>query len=210
MKLQLSFDMTSLEEAITIAQQVEEYIDIFEVGSLLLYSQGIQAVKEFRERFPNKTLLADAKIVDRAHALSNLFFKEGANWVTVMAGTSDGVIAEACKTGTGDHKYVMLDLIDSYSIAQSALDAERLGVDALLFHLPHDNTLNQKDFFIDNWELVRENTKLPIFIAPRKEIDNIIPLIKEKKPDGLIIGSAICKADNPVDAAKKFAELKKL
>ena len=63
MKLQISFDLTDLDKALDIAAQVAPYVSILEVGSLLLYKYGIQAVERFRKAFPNKTILVDAKSV---------------------------------------------------------------------------------------------------------------------------------------------------
>ena len=208
MKLQVSFDMTDIDKALDIAKQVEPYVDIFEIGSLLIDAHGAEVVQQFRTAFPDKTLLADTKIVDRGNKTAKMFYDAGADWVTVMAGTSDEVIASVCQAGdTAGNKKVMLDLIDSDSYAQSALDAQNLGVDAIMYHMAHDSLENQTDFFIDTWELVRENTKLPIFIAPRSNLDDLEETIIQRRPAGLIIGSAICKADDPAKVAEHFAQL---
>ncbi|QQR62863.1 orotidine 5'-phosphate decarboxylase [bacterium] len=55
MKMQISFDLTDLEKAIELAKNVESHADIFEIGTLLVYKYGIEAVKLFRETCPAKT-----------------------------------------------------------------------------------------------------------------------------------------------------------
>ena len=82
--------------------------------------------------------MADSKIVDRGNDATTLFVNAGADWVTVMAGTSRVVIHETCATAHSFGKRVLLDLLDAPAIGQSALEAKALGVDALLFHQPHD------------------------------------------------------------------------
>ncbi len=65
MKLQFSFDMPDLEKALEHAAAMRNHVDIIEVGSLLLYKYGEAAIVAFRRQFPEKTILADMKIVDR-------------------------------------------------------------------------------------------------------------------------------------------------
>jgi 3-hexulose-6-phosphate synthase len=70
MKLQISFDLPSLDQAVAIAHTVELYCDLFEIGSLTLYTFGAKAINTFRKEFPSKTLVADAKIIDRSDEIT--------------------------------------------------------------------------------------------------------------------------------------------
>lgn len=204
MKLQVSFDSADLEKSIEVATQIADYTDIIEIGSLLIYKYGITAIETFRTNLPKKTLLADMKIIDRGKEAANLALNAGVDWVTVMAGTSKEIIHSVCTEAHNVNKKVMLDLVDSSSQGQSALDAKSLGVDAILFHQTYAET--QPLLFLDKWEMVRGNTNLPIFISAkitRETVDNILQI----KPDGIIIGRAIVQAQNPVEEAKFFYEL---
>ncbi len=201
MKLQISFDLTDLDRAIEIASQIHEYADILEIGTLLIYANGIAAVERFHETFPNKIILADTKIVDRGKESIALFAKAGADWVTVMAGTNKNVIHAACSTAHEYNKKVMLDLIDSREFGQSALEAKNLGADALLLHQPYD--VEEPLEFLDKWEMIRGNTDLPIFISTRIRRDNIEAILKVK-PDGITLGRTITEAENPQEEAKFF------
>lgn len=204
MKLQIAFDITDLDKALDIAKQVEEHSDIFEIGTLLIYKNGIKAVERFREAFPKKTLLADTKIIDRGKEAVATLASAGADWVTVMAGTGKEVIHSAATMAHQCNIKVMLDLVDAASLGQSALESKNLGADALLFHQAYD----EKDALIllDKWEMVRGNTTLPIFVSAkinRSTIFNIINI----KPDGIIVGKSIIDADNPSEEAKFFYDL---
>lgn len=204
MKLQISFDIPHVDQAIKIASQVSEYADILEVGTILLYHHGVQAVKQFKEAFPQKTILADSKIVDRGKEVIPLFAKAGADWVTVMAGCGQNVIHATSTAAHNNNIKVMLDLMDSSSPGQSAMEAKNLGVDALLFHQPFDE--KESLVFLDKWDLIKGNTSLPIFVSAkinRENIDEILPI----NPYGIIVGQSVTQAENPQQEAQFFYEL---
>ena len=110
MKFQVSFDFIDLEKSLDIASEISEYIDIFEVGTILIYKHGVYAVEQFKNRFPNKKILADTKIADRGKEVVTLFANAGADWMTVIAGTGKNVIHTACTTAHDLGKKIMLDL----------------------------------------------------------------------------------------------------
>ena len=203
MKLQISFDMSDLERALEIARSVDEYCHIFEIGTLLLYRHGITALEAFTQAFPNKTLLADTKIVDHGKETAQLFGSKEIDWITIMAGAHKDTIQSTCSIAHTTKMKVMLDLLDSNAAGQSAMEAQTMGVDALLVHRPYQE--KESTLFIEKWEMIRGNTDLPIFIAGainRSNIEEILPL----NPDGIIIGSAIIKSDNPQTEALYFFE----
>ena len=70
-----------LEKSLAIAAQVHEFADILEIGTLLIYAHGVQAVDRFRQAFPQATLFADTKIIDRGKESSLLFTKAKSNWI---------------------------------------------------------------------------------------------------------------------------------
>lgn len=204
MKLQVSFDVTDLSHALHVASQIAPHVDILEVGTLLIYNHGVQAVEAFKKQFPDKTILADAKIADRAKDAVTLLSDAGADWITVIAGTGKQVIHTACTTASTLNKKIMLDLLDSASVGQSALEAKNLGVDALLFHQPYDE--KQSLVFLDKWEMIKGNTELPIFISAnitRTTIDEITRL----QPAGIIIGQSITDSAQASTEAEYFKQI---
>lgn len=204
MKLQISFDTHDLSYALDIAQQVYPHADILELGTSLIYAHGTKAVEEFRAAFNRSILLVDAKIVDRAKDSVSLFAEAGADWITVMAGTSRHVIHAACTTAHALNKKIMLDLVDASSPIQSALEAKNLGADALLFHQSSD----ERDLttLLDQWDLIKGNASVPLFISAkiqRPTIDQIIAL----DPAGIVIGSSIVEANQPSEEAAFYYSL---
>lgn len=204
MKLQIAFDMTDLDKAISIATEVEQYADILEVGSLLIYKHGDKAVRKFKEVFPHKQILADAKIVDRGKEAAILFAQAGADWITVMAGAGKNVIYAAASAAHDLNKKIMLNLNDSPSLGQSALEAKSFGADALLFHKPSDDDAQLT--FADKWDMVKGNTQLPVFISAsitRETIEEILLV----NPTGIILGKSVTQSENPRAEIAYFHEL---
>ncbi|MBD3272955.1 hypothetical protein GF385_01220 [Candidatus Dependentiae bacterium] len=204
MKFQISFDFLDLEEAIKIAKKVEKFADIIEIGSTLIYSHGIKAIKEFKSNFPDKELFVDVKLVDRVEKIINEYAKEGANIVSILAGTSNNVIQNATKTAHENSCEIALDLIDASSMGQSAMDAQALDIDKIIFHGPHE--ANNLESLLEEWENVHGNTKTPIFIAGGISKENINKIL-ELKPSGIIIGDTITKSENPEQEAEYFKNL---
>ena len=204
MKLQISFDLIDLDKAIAIGSKVAQYADIIEVGTILIYHHGTQAVQRFKEAFPDKAILADIKIVDRGKEVAELFAQAGADWITVMAGTSHDVIHGTTTAAHNANIKVMLDLIDADSVGQSALEAKNLGADALLFHQPYSET--DSLVFLDQWDMIKGNSSLPIFVSAKINRDNVDKIVA-LRPDVIIVGLSITDAEHSAQEAQYFAEL---
>ena len=206
MKIQISFDLNNLETSLEIARKVKDYCDIMEVGTILIHKYGVQAVKEFTKNFPDKVILADTKIVDRGQDITEIYLNTGVKWITVMAGTNNDVIHRVCSEAQKNGILVMLDTLDSVMPGQVALDAKNLGVDAILLHKAHDANQNDSLLFLDELDLLKGNSDLPIFIAACVHRENIKKVIAAK-PYGVIIGRAITTAQDPVAEAEFYYNL---
>ncbi len=66
MELQLALDLVNISQAKEVVKEVEEHIDIVEIGTPVVINEGLCAVKEIKEAFPNLKVLADLKIMDAA------------------------------------------------------------------------------------------------------------------------------------------------
>lgn len=201
MMLQISFDSPQLEESLASAHKVAHYAHVLEVGTALLLTHGIDAVKAFKTSFPHHTLFADTKIIDFGRDICDQYIQAGADWVSVMGGTRKVIIQNTCNKAHELGKKVMLDLLDVHSVGQAALEAKNLGVDALVLHqeLEQDTLL-----FSEIWNMARGNTDLPLFISNKINRDNIDKL-RALQPAGIIIGRAITQATDPYQEAEFFA-----
>jgi len=204
MKLQVSLDMPSLQEALDVTAHIINYVDIIEIGSPLIYKHGIKAVEEFKNKFPKKDLFADVKMVDRVESIITIFSDAETDYISILAGTSNSTIQHASKVAHAANTKLALDLVDAYSMGQSAMDAKALDIDLIIFHGPHETT--KLTDLLEEWQNVRGNTTLPVFIAggiTKSNLEKVVAL----KPQGIIIGDAITKADDPAQEAAYFKSI---
>lgn len=204
MKLQLALDIADLDKALKIACEVEKYADIIEIGTVLIYKHGEEVIKKFKERFPQKTILADAKIADSSKDAVEIFAQAGADWITVLGGIPKNIIHNACSTAHELGKKIMLDLIDAHSPGQLALESKSLGVDAMLFH--RSTTEDGQNIFAEQWEMVKGNTPLPIFITANINKDNFAEFLSIGA-SGIVLGRAITSAANPEEEITYFSNI---
>ena len=84
MKLQLAIDLLDQKEAAKLAQEVEEFIDIVEIGTPIVINEGLSAVEHMSKSVTNTQVLADLKIMDAASYEVSQAVKLGADIVTIL------------------------------------------------------------------------------------------------------------------------------
>lgn len=92
--LQIALDNQTIEEAILSAKKAEEYIDVIEVGTILLAAEGKKAISELRKNFPDKIIVADGKIADAGNVFGKMFFDSGADFTTVICAAETPTIKD--------------------------------------------------------------------------------------------------------------------
>lgn len=204
MKLHITYNFSDMAQAIKIAGQTAEFADILGVGSLLLLKEGVKAVKTFKASFPNKEIFVEAKICEKGDESITMLAQAGANYISILAGAYHNTIKKAINAAKNYDVKIALDLLDAPSIGQSAMDAKTLGAHMLILHRPaSEDELAELE---SEWENVRENTNLPIFITGKINQENISTLL-DLRPQGIMIGAAITKADSPAKSAHYFKSL---
>ncbi|UVD81883.1 3-keto-L-gulonate-6-phosphate decarboxylase UlaD [Mycoplasma iguanae] len=97
--LQLALDTLTIEEAISNVQKVRDYIDIIEVGTILISSVGKSAISILKATFPEKIIIADGKVADAGSIFGKMFFGQGANYVTAICAAEPQTMSELLKVG---------------------------------------------------------------------------------------------------------------
>ena len=64
MKLELALDTFTPQSACALAERLQDFIDIVEVGTPMLLNYGMAAVRDMKKAVPGLTLFADTKIID--------------------------------------------------------------------------------------------------------------------------------------------------
>jgi 3-hexulose-6-phosphate synthase len=137
--VQLSLDLTSLQEAIdTAAVGVEAGVDWLEAGTPLLLAEGLHAVEGLRTRFPDHPIVADLKTMDGGYLEAEMMAKAGANLVVVMGRAHEATIRRVVDAGRDYGIKVMGDNLGSVDRVECARWMERLGVDFIVHHIGFD------------------------------------------------------------------------
>lgn len=117
MKLQLALDLVNIPEAIELIKEVEASIDVVEIGTPVVINEGLRAVKEVKQAFPNLRVLADLKIMDAAGYEVQQASEAGADIVTILAAAEDMSIQGAVKEAKARGKQILVDMIGIKDIA---------------------------------------------------------------------------------------------
>lgn len=137
--VQLSLDLTSMEEAIdTAAIGVEAGVDWLEAGTPLLLAEGLHAVEQLRARFPQHPIVADLKTMDGGYLEAEMMAKAGADFVVVMGRAHEATIRRVIDAGRDFNIRVMGDNLGADDRVECARWMERLGVDVIVHHIGFD------------------------------------------------------------------------
>lgn len=206
MKLQLALDLVNIPEAIELVREVQEHIDVVEIGTPVVINEGLRAVKEMKEAFPHLTVLADLKIMDAAGYEVMKAADAGADIITILGAAEDmsikGAVEEAKKQG----KKILVDMIAIKDIKGRAKELDELGVDYICVHTGYDlQAVGQNSF--DDLRAIKSVVKnAQTAIAGGIKLETLPEVIKVQ-PDLIIVGGGITSKDDKNAAA---AEMQKL
>ena len=130
--------MAPCRPPLDILSAVHPHIDIAEIGTPLVFREGMKALRRIRAEYPQPALTADLKIMDAGKAEADIAFDSGADLVTVMAVAADATIAGALNSAAAHGKRVMVDMMQVADTRARALELASLGCDLLCLHTAHD------------------------------------------------------------------------
>jgi 3-hexulose-6-phosphate synthase len=206
MELQLALDLVNIPEAIALVKEVEEHIDIVEIGTPVVINEGLRAVKEVKEAFPNLTVLSDLKIMDAAGYEVMKASESGADIITILGAAEDmsikGAVEEAKKQG----KKILVDMIAVKDLAKRAEEVDALGVDYICVHTGYDLQAVGKNSFEDLQTIksVVKNAKTAIAGGIKLET---LPEVIKAQPDLVIVGGGITGQEDKKATAAKMQEM---
>lgn len=203
-ELQIALD-SDLVAALDVLAQVHPFVGSAEVGTPLVFREGMRAVRELRAAYPQLRLVADLKIMDAGEAEADIAFRAGADRVTVMALASDATIAGALASARSHNKRVMVDMMQVADPLARARQLLALGCDLLCLHTAHDLQSSRGSPYAQLAQLRSALPAAQLAIAGGVKLDTleqILPL----RPQVIIVGSGITAAPDPGVTAQKFHE----
>lgn len=206
MELQLALDLVNIQEGIELVKQVEEYIDIVEIGTPVVINEGLRAVKEMKEAFPSLKVLADLKIMDAAGYEVMKASEAGADIITILGAAEDmsikGAVEEAKKQG----KKILVDMIAVKDLETRAKELDAFGVDYICVHTGYDLQAVGKNSFEDLQTIKRVVKNAKTAIAGGIKLDTLPEAIKVQ-PDLIIVGGGITGQADIKGTAAQIQEL---
>ena len=201
--LQLALDFVDLKRAVRSAQAgVAGGVDWLEVGTPLIKSEGLQAVRELRRLFPHVTIVADMKIMDAGRIEVETAAKAGANIVDVLGAASDATIRECIQAGKNYGAKIVVDLIAVKDPVSRAKQVEDFGADYITVHCSIDEQMEGKDPF-ETLRRVAEAVSVPAGVAGGINSETASRAL-EAGASVVIVGGAITKAADPTEAAQNI------
>ncbi len=208
MELQLALDLVNIEEAKQVVSEVQDYIDIVEIGTPVVINEGLRAVKEVKEAFPSLTVLADLKVMDAGGYEVMKASEAGAGIVTILGATDDatiiGAVEEAKKHGTK----ILVDMINVKDIEQRAKEIDSLGVDYICVHTGYDLQAAGENSFEQLRTIKRVVSNAKTAVAGGIKLETL-PEVIAAQPDLVIVGGGITGKDDKKAVAAEMQKLVK-
>lgn len=205
LKIQIALDFIDLPRAIDVAKEaVKGGIDWIEAGTPLIKSCGLESVRQLKKLFPDKTIIADMKIMDAGRTEVEIAAKSGADVVVVMGNAPDETIKESIEAGKNYGAKIMVDLMGTAYNMERAKQVAGMKPDYIGIHTPIDRQMTGKITFETLHEITK-NINIPIAVAGGLNSENVVDAVKAGAGI-LIIGGAITKAKDATAAARKIKE----
>jgi ribose 5-phosphate isomerase len=209
--LQVAVDIAYEEKALKLIKKISAYADIIEIGTPLVKLEGMRLMgKILGKRYRNNLIMADIKTADTGSYETGLAIKQGADIVSVLAGSSNRTILNSIKTAKKYEKKILVDLIDIKNKNRMKRLREILNLklkpDIICIHTAIDVQHKEKFFNLSRLVKICRKNEVLVAIAGGINKKKILEL-KKYSPDIFVIGSAITKSKNP---KKKIKELSML
>lgn len=208
MELQLALDLVNISEAKEVVQEVQEYIDIVEIGTPVVINEGLKAVKEIKEAFPSLKVLADLKIMDAGAYEVMKASEAGASIITILGATNDstikGAVEEAKKQGT----QILVDMINVKNLEQRAKEVDALGVDYICVHTGYDLQAEGETPFEQLQTIKRVVKNAKTAVAGGIKLDTL-PEVVQSQPDLVIVGGGITSEKDKRNVAEEMKKVVK-
>jgi len=199
--LQLALDFVDLRRALQVAEEaVAGGVDWLEAGTPLIKSEGLQAIREIKLRWPSLTVVADMKTMDAGRTEVECAAKAGAQVVGVLGVASDATIRECVAAARNYGAEIIVDMVQVADVVARALAVEEMGASYVGIHVAIDEQMQGKT----PWDTLREVTQavsIPVAVAGGINSETA-PLALEAGASIVVVGGAISKAADATAAAR--------
>lgn len=199
--VQLSLDLTSIEEALHMAEiGVRAGVDWLEAGTPLILAEGLRAVRVLHERFPDKPIVADLKTMDGGYLEAEMMAKAGAAMVVVMGVSHPATIRAVVRAARDYGIKVMGDIMAAPDKVACARMLESNGVDYVIVHTGFDERHEITGLSpLDDLPSIVSAVRIPVQAVGGLTIDQIMRLPEFGAPL-VVIGAPLAISDDAFKA----------
>ena len=210
-KIMLQFAMDgaserTVEDALIMVDKVAAEADIIECGTSFVLKYGMELVRCLKREHPDKLILADTKIMDGGYHNCATACKNGADIITVLGVSDRETVRKATEAAHDYGRAIMVDFICVENRLDLLAYCEEIGADYVCVHSGVDvQALGETPLAALKEIMVsRKNCKVAVAggINARTAGD-----ICALRPDVLIAGGSIYKAEDPAVAAKAIKDV---
>ncbi len=203
--LQVALDFVDLSRALRLAEEtVRGGADWLEAGTPLIKSEGLDAVRKLRERFPNLPVVADMKTMDVGRAEMEMAAKAGATAATVLGVASDSTIRECIEAGINYGLQIGVDLARVADPVQRAMEVEEWGAAFVCVHAHVDEQM-QGGLSFGPLKEVAAAVEIPVAAAGGINSETA-PEAAAAGARIIIVGGAVTKAEDAERAVRIIKE----
>ncbi len=204
-KLQVALDFLDLDRALRVARQAKDGgADYIEIGTPLIKSEGLDAVRKLRSEFPKTVLIADMKTMDAGKIETEAVGKAGANVITVLGAAEPETISQCVQAGRHYNVEVAVDLLGVADPLTLARTCGEIGVGWLDVHCAIDAQMRGADP-LNLLRKLRAETNLTLAVAGGINSETA-PAACQAGADVIIVGGAITKAVDPRKATEAIVQ----
>ncbi|MBS3815209.1 MAG: orotidine 5'-phosphate decarboxylase [Hadesarchaea archaeon] len=206
--VQVALDLTSISEAIKIGRAAaSEGVQWIEAGTPLIKSEGLKAVRELKQEFPENIIVADMKTMDTGELEVSMAADAGADVVSVLAASPQETIEGAVKAAEEHNVKLLADLIACPERKNLASKLEELGVDYVGVHVGIDQQRTGMSP-LDHLKSISDSVEIPIAVAGGLTAETIPETINSGATI-IVVGGAITGAEDVSKAAQEIVEATK-
>ena len=201
--LQVAVDTTTLKRGLQIAKEAAKGgAQWIEVGTPLLKSEGMEAVRAFRRELKGKVIVADMKTADVGGAEVELAAKAGAGVVHVLASAHDETIRDAVRAGRKYGCWIAIDLMGIGDKVARAKEVEAMGVHHVSVHVGVDEQMVGLSP-VKMVQRVAQAVSIPVAAAGGLNSETA-PAVVKAGATIIIVGGALTKAEDPEAETRKI------
>lgn len=203
--LQIALDFLDLPRAVSVAEEaLAGGVDWIEAGTPLIKSEGLEAVRALRRRWPDRVIVADLKTMDAGRFEMESAAKAGATVAGVLGAASDATISECIEVARNYGLKIIVDMIEVADVVGRARQVEAMGADYVGLHTAIDQQMQGKAS-LDLVRAVKEAVSIPVAVAGGINSETAAEAARAGA-DIIVVGGAIIKAADATRAARQIRQ----